>query len=61
MATEKELEEFKQYYFEHFNEITNIDEGRGSYSDYIIEITNAINSNTPIPRYDLPSRPLANT
>jgi|TARA_B110000908_G_scaffold41491_1_gene50455 uncharacterized membrane-anchored protein YitT (DUF2179 family) len=49
--TEQILEEYKQYYLEHFGHETNLDEGRGSYSGYIDEIIEAINTNTPIPRY----------
>ena len=49
--TEQILEEYKQSYLEHFGHETNLDEGRGSYSGYIDEIIEAINTNTPIPRY----------
>ena len=51
MATEKDLKEFKQYYLKHFGHETNLDEGRGSYSSYINRILEAIETNTPIPRY----------
>ena len=51
MATEKDLKEFKQSYLEHFGHETNLDEGRGSYSSYIDRIVEAIETNTPIPRF----------
>lgn len=48
---EAEFEKHKQFYLKHFGEETNIEEGRGTYSDYIDEIVKAIETNTPIPRF----------
>ena len=49
--TEQVLEEYKQYYLQHFGHETNLDEGRGSYSSYIERIVEAIITNMPIPRF----------
>ena len=51
MLTEKELKKYNQYYFEQFGHEADINESRGSYSDYILKIVDAIITNTPIPRF----------
>lgn len=38
MASQKNLKEFKQYYLEHFAHETNLDEGRGSCNDYMLNL-----------------------
>ena len=59
MATEieeisqKDLDFYKERYFDHFGVATNIYEGMGSISDFMDDIQNAIETDTPLVNFDL--------
>ena len=59
MATEieeisqKDLDFYKERYFDHFGVATNIDEEMGSISDFMDDIQNAIETDTPLVNFDL--------
>ena len=59
MATEieeisqKDLDFYKERYFDHFGITTNIDEGMGSISNFMDDIQNAIETDTPLVNFDL--------
>ena len=59
MATEieeisqKDLDFYKERYFDHFGVATNIDEGMGSISDFMGDIQKAIETDTPLVNFDL--------
>ena len=46
MLTEKEFKKYNQYYFEQFGHEADINQSRGSYSDYILKIVDAIINKT---------------
>ena len=64
MATEieeisqKDLDFYKERYFDHFGITTNIDEGMGSISNFMDDIQNAIETDTPLVNFDLDKNPV---
>jgi hypothetical protein len=49
----EDLDFYKERYFDHFGVATNIDEGMGSISDFMDDIQNAIETDTPLVNFDL--------
>ena len=56
--SQKDLDFYKERYFDHFGVATNIDEGMGSILDFMDEIQKAIETDTPLVNFDLDKSPV---
>jgi hypothetical protein len=56
--SQKDLDFYKERYFDHFGVATNIDEGMGSILDFMDKIQKAIETDTPLVNFDLDKSPV---